>query len=336
MICVVTVTYGDRACLLEQVITRVLNLIGTEYISKVVVVDNGSSFRTKAYLANLQLCEPRASVVHLDQNEGSAGGFRAGLEAALQTGSTYLWLLDDDNVPEPSALAALLERIRLNLGAGAFLSLRTDRPQYVAYAHGAAVADCFMLPNGFIGFSVSNKVRKLLKRTHPKLAQAEPRIVPYGPYGGLLVKSADIRRVGLPNPDLFVYSDDSDLTYRFTRAGIPIELVPDSRITDVDRSWSATVDTEDVHFFVAHVLLTADQDTRNRLYYTVRNEVAFSKQYHTKRLEFLLNAAIYLFLLSCLSLSAFVLKHKKAPLLSFSDVLRGVYDGSRGKFGKLD
>lgn len=46
--------------------------------------------------------------LRLDENVGPAGGWHAGLERFLETGHDVAWLLDDDCVAEPGALAELL------------------------------------------------------------------------------------------------------------------------------------------------------------------------------------------------------------------------------------
>ena len=46
--------------------------------------------------------------IHLDENTGGAGGFRAGVEAAYEQGFDRIWLMDDDVVPAPDCLAVLM------------------------------------------------------------------------------------------------------------------------------------------------------------------------------------------------------------------------------------
>ena len=45
----------------------------------------------------------------LDENTGGAGGFAAGVTRALEDGPDWVWMLDDDTIPEPGALEALLD-----------------------------------------------------------------------------------------------------------------------------------------------------------------------------------------------------------------------------------
>src|SRR5262249_36524583 len=71
----------------------------------VVVVDNASADGTARMLRERF---PWAQVVTLARNTGGAGGFAAGMARALELGATALGLMDDDTVPSPGALEALL------------------------------------------------------------------------------------------------------------------------------------------------------------------------------------------------------------------------------------
>src|SRR5690606_8643445 len=73
----------------------------------VVVVDNGSTDGSGERAAAHHL---RPDVLTLERNTGGAGGFAAGLaHAVLARGADLVWLMDDDTVPTPTALSALLD-----------------------------------------------------------------------------------------------------------------------------------------------------------------------------------------------------------------------------------
>ena len=72
----------------------------------VIVVDNASEDHTREVLdAHVGL---RLQRIHLEENTGGAGGFRAGIEAAYDQGFDRIWLMDDDVVPAPDCLALLM------------------------------------------------------------------------------------------------------------------------------------------------------------------------------------------------------------------------------------
>ena len=104
-VCVVTVTYGDRAHLLKRVVERCLE----EGVKKVVVVDNASHGKSREIIPTLPKIYNNVVVISLRENTGSAGGYKRGLEYVYNDAECkYIWLLDDDNLPTRGALQALL------------------------------------------------------------------------------------------------------------------------------------------------------------------------------------------------------------------------------------
>jgi rhamnopyranosyl-N-acetylglucosaminyl-diphospho-decaprenol beta-1,3/1,4-galactofuranosyltransferase len=105
-IAAVVVTW-NRAFLVERVLRAIDR--GRARPDEVVVVDNASTDDTPALLDRLagELDTP-LRVVRLPRNTGGAGGFKAGLTAALEGDARLFWLMDDDGQPTPDCLATLL------------------------------------------------------------------------------------------------------------------------------------------------------------------------------------------------------------------------------------
>jgi GT2 family glycosyltransferase len=100
----------DRVDLLRESLAAVMGQ--TRPPDRVVVVDNGSTDETRAMLAEEF---PDVVVVALPANLGGAGGYYEAIRAACREGADWLWLLDDDTVSRPDALAELLAVLeRLN------------------------------------------------------------------------------------------------------------------------------------------------------------------------------------------------------------------------------
>ena len=70
----------------------------------IIVVNNHSTDGTREYLEKQTIVHS----LHLEQNLGGAGGFKAGLEYALQLESDFFWIMDDDVLPTSDALKSLL------------------------------------------------------------------------------------------------------------------------------------------------------------------------------------------------------------------------------------
>src|SRR5699024_2852312 len=75
----------------------------------VVVIDNSSTDASGTVADEHPL---GADVVHLRRNVGGAGGFAAGIARALvRHDADWVWVMDDDTVPRPGALHALLSAL---------------------------------------------------------------------------------------------------------------------------------------------------------------------------------------------------------------------------------
>ena len=99
----VVVTYNRRELLLEA-----LGAVQAQAHppDRVIVVDNASTDGTaaavRAGFSQMQLAET-------GRNTGGAGGFAYGIALALADAADLIWVMDDDTVPEPDALRALVE-----------------------------------------------------------------------------------------------------------------------------------------------------------------------------------------------------------------------------------
>lgn len=77
-------------------------------IDKIIVVDNNSFPESRESIKKLEKEIPNMEVVYLDENKGSAGGYKIGLEKAYNDKECeFIWLLDDDNKPEKGSLKIL-------------------------------------------------------------------------------------------------------------------------------------------------------------------------------------------------------------------------------------
>jgi len=99
------VTY-NRLPLLKESLAAVL--AQNNYLSHVIVVDNLSTDGTKEYLDGLD--DARIVVHHADENLGGAGGFNQAVRLfGEQLNDDFIWLMDDDTIPEPDTLSHLVE-----------------------------------------------------------------------------------------------------------------------------------------------------------------------------------------------------------------------------------
>lgn len=281
-VCAATVTYGDRAQLCIQVLDRLLD----EGVHTIVVVLNGTTPESAAQIVTYAGQYPgRFKLVDATANTGSAGGFAQAIEAAVGTECEWIWILDDDNLPERGALAPLV-----SLGAtlpvtDVLFSLREGDKYQAAAAKGS---DLYPRPGSFLYFDIFDSGRRKIK--HQGIGNP---VIPYGPYGGMFCRSELLDGFGYPNVEMFLYEDDTEYTMRLAAAGSRLLLCPLSRITDIDGKWSEGGATRGP----ARFLLSPDL---LRLEYAVRNRVAVdcvrmraSARSVRVRISYLINRSIY-------------------------------------------
>jgi GT2 family glycosyltransferase len=335
-VCVVTVTYGDRRRVLERVVCRLLDVAeSTPELHSILIVDNGSTGLTKEYLQHLAEL-PNCEIATLEENLGSAVGFGTGLDRGQDAGCDYIWLLDDDNLPDQDALQILVSHVRRYGCETAFLSLRKDRQEYSAIANGRNV-DSFADENSFLGFSVIGTVRRLLG-IPPEPVESEYGLIPlpYGPYGGLFLPTCLLPLLGRPRTDYYIYGDDHEFTYRLRRLQIPLLLAPPSVVRDIETSWSKDQSVTNNRFHSLQVPEALDENSALRFYYSTRNRIHFETEYRvTNWVEYWLNASIKAFALFCFSTVRSLVLWDFSPLRSLSIALRAVSDGASGRLGLL-
>jgi len=323
----VTVTYGDRFYLLKQVIDSALE----EGVSQVIVVDNASSDESREKLREYERASGRISVVYIDENTGSAGGFKRGIERALEVGSEFIWLLDDDNVPLRGSLENLMrcwdeiedpnkERTT------AILSFRFRR-----YKEGVKLltrknsfTDFHILDIIYNIFSIGRFLRRITSGDDFKKLD-NPEEVSIATYGGLFLHRDIIPIIGLPDERFFLYEDDNEYTFRITKKGGRIILCPSSKVDDVDLSWRVD---EEPSFF--HAILKSGGDFRN--YYRFRNRVYFErKDLVTSRFMYRINRFFFLMILYIFSI---FIKGDHSERIRI--IRRAIRDGENGRLGKAD
>lgn len=186
----VVVTY-NRKTLLRQCVASLLGQTWADM--DIWVIDNASTDGTGAMLAPL-IGDGRVHYQNTGGNLGGAGGFEYGLRVAAQQGYDYVWIMDDDAIPEPTALEALM-RAAGELGDFGYLSGK------VLWTDGSI---CRM-----------NVQRDLKLRN---ISDFTPRRIPSGAatFVSLLVPVRVIREVGLPIGDFFIWADDLEYTRRIS------------------------------------------------------------------------------------------------------------------------
>jgi GT2 family glycosyltransferase len=210
----------------------------------IIVFDNGGPVAAAEILKN---CSEAVKVIRSVQNLGGAGGFAGGLHHALKMQVDWIWLMDDDAVPAPDALSALLVALKEMPERTGALCSAVREYGVLALRH----RRCF---NRWIGIERSVSLGSY---------NALNVEIDTGSFVGFLVLAQAVRDVGLPNADFFLGYDDTDYSLRLQDAGWRLWLVPGS-VIDHLRNKGARLSTSD--FGVKH-------------YFNIRNKIVVKQHY---------------------------------------------------------
>ncbi len=330
-LCVVIVTYADRFEFLDRVIKRIHK---ENDIKKFFIIDNASVEPSKNLLKNLKISYPdKVQLYRFEENKGSAGGFKKGIELALKCQECdYILLLDDDNLPEENFLEKIrssINNISFDKDKDAFWIFRTDRENFLDYVSKNQPDGMLPDKNGFLGFHIFTISRKLFKlilnRIFPKsklVPSSKISVIKAAPYGGLLFHKNLIQRIGLPREEFFVYVDDYEWTYRISKKGGNIFSIFSAKIEDIDKSWHKKKDKKS---FFSKIFEAEDSF---RIYYLVRNRTVFElENFVENKLLYKINRYLFFRILKIYGRN----KPERYKL-----IINAIKDGEEGKLGKVD
>lgn len=227
----VVVAYNRRDLMLEALAALRAQ---TATLDAVVLVDNHSDDDSAEAAVRFW---PDIDVVRLPRNTGGAGGFASGLAVALRRYQPdWVWLMDDDTVPQPTALERLLQAV--------------ERPGIVLAGSRVVWTDGADHPMN------TPRAKPFARRSELHAASAGGvTAVRSSSFVSMLVAADRVREAGLPIADYFIWNDDFEFSTRMLRGGRGL-YVPSSIVVHKTK---ARVDT--------------DTDPGARFYYEVRNKV---------------------------------------------------------------
>lgn len=173
-------------------------------LDEVIVVDNASSDGT----AEMVAAEfPSVRLVSMPENTGPGGGYAAGLREAEARGHDWIWVFNDDDVPDTNALAVMLDAVAgLPATTGIVGCGRRD-------ASGAP----YML-----GARWKNRHVPL----PPTDVHGPPLAVDVLSFSGSLMSAELVRDIGLPRTDYFMMVEDLEYCLRARRASWSVYVLP--------------------------------------------------------------------------------------------------------------
>lgn len=251
----IVVTY-NRKILLQECIDSILNQ--TVPINELIIVDNNSTDGTyemlgkEKYLDNSKICYKK-----LEKNIGGAGGFYEGIKEAIKHQADWVWIMDDDTIPNDDCLEKILTaKEKLNNKNISFFasSIYGENGEYM----NVPTVDTTVEKNGYQNWYefLADKMIKINIAT----------------FVSLLINGEAIKKVGLPCKQYFIWGDDTEYTMRMTKYYGPAYMVGDSIAIHKRK--------------LAKAINIVNEEEKSRIpmyYYMIRNNLINTKEYNGTR-----------------------------------------------------
>lgn len=308
---VVLVTYNRKQCL-----ARLLEGLQKQSvkINKVFIFNNNSSDGTTEYLISqgyldnqeykIEKCYPMERqyfdiVYYVNKsNIGGSGGFSKVLGIALEEICDYIWIMDDDVLPEENCLELLLANMDNKVRA--CIPNRSDE---------------YYVDRPCVEFNLEKVfVKGLMPRktfiNHP--LSEKKYFVKDMPFEGPLIDYDVVKKVGISDPSYFILCDDSDYAQRVLKHS-NICFVTDAVL----------------HRQLAKETMNAKKNNKNmnwRDYYAIRNSILFLNKHASNKIVSVVSPIFSFFIWCGISLI-------KRRWRNFPIVIKATIDGVKGVSG---
>jgi GT2 family glycosyltransferase len=283
-----------------------------------IVVDNRSK---DSPLPLIKKTYPLAITIQNEKNLGFAGGSNSGIEEALKIGCDFILLLNNDTKVDKKLLSSFVKAVNEKPQGGIFGGkiLKFNNPDIIDHIGGLWEKN----RGDFISIGANEPISSTKYNQMAK--------VDYVCGCLMLIKKEVIEKIGLLEPDFFLFWEESDFCFRAKRAGYEIWTVPDAFIWHkVSASFTGGKIHTDYYWW------------RNRLLWIKRNlpkrekrniylKVVFPDILKLYKLTFLKSVQLCLLRLFFPSK---IKENKIFKLLRYKSGCRGVLDFFKKKFGE--
>lgn len=229
----------NRLEFLKEIIEALQNQ--TYKIDNIVVTNNSSEDGTEEWLN-----EQTGLIVQKQENVGSSGGQYTGMKGAMETDCDFIWMMDDDVVPEKDCLENLMKV--------------ADENKIVAPVRYNNDGTLFW--NETINFNLSNPFKSIWDGINNKDYYDKQGELVYTEgltFEGPLIPRVIVEKIGYPEFSFFIYGDDSEYMIRAIKHGFKTYLVKSAKM-------NRKLPVPDLH-----------KDFNWKHYYIIRNIIAIDK-----------------------------------------------------------
>ncbi len=246
MITITILVTHNRKFLLQKSLIALTNQ--TTQPSRLLIVDNASTDGTREMLKTEGwLNRPNVELLALPVNIGGAGGFYSGIKHAYELEADWIWVMDDDCIPEPDAFEKLMAPLNSTLASSkeniGFLASR------VLWRDGSPCMMNIPVPHHLWlePHSISSNLTRISASS----------------FVSMLISRKAIEEVGLPVKEFFIWFDDAEYSRRISEK-FECHLVSDSAVVHETPKNVAALDFTQL-----------DKNSAWKFYYGVRNQASY-------------------------------------------------------------
>ena len=193
------------------------SLIKSDYPGlDIILVDNASSDGSVQYLRSLF---SGITILENSTNERFARGSNKGMRFALDRGTQYVFLLNNDAVVEDATIGRLVGALEASSSIG-FVG-----PKILYFSKRDVIWSAGGEVNFWTGITRHRGIREKDNGRYNDSVE-----VGYLTGCALMAKRELVEKIGLLDPSYYIYGEDADWCLRASKAGFKIVYVPDARV----------------------------------------------------------------------------------------------------------
>ncbi len=267
----VVVVNWNGASIIRDCLASLVAQDVSDFELELIVVDNGSRDGSREII---EAQFPAIRVIALPENLGFAAGANVGIATSV---GEYVLLINNDARADPGLVQALLDSASGDATVGAVTGMILLEGRFVPASPGAADAlvghngeqwiradagvELVNSTGGELTTSANGRDRDWLVPAS-MLARAAGPVAAFSG-GAVLLSRAALDEVGNFDEELFMYYEDSDLSWRMRRTGWRIVFEPAGRVRHLHAASSGTA----TEFFLFH-------NERNRVLFAIKHGTA--------------------------------------------------------------
>lgn len=206
-VCAVVVTYNRKDLLRECLQALVAQ---SQPLNLIWIFNNASTDGTLEMLEQefSTARYPQIRVTTLERNSGGAGGFHEGVKQAAAAGYSWIWLMDDDTIPQPDALDQLF----------------AARERFPAGHQPDLLASKVVWLDGTLHSMNISWVNQRDPEATFRAAVAQTIAIRSATFVSLLLHRRFVAQYGLPIADYFIWGDDVEYSGRILRKHLGVAV----------------------------------------------------------------------------------------------------------------